>query len=320
MHARRTDTWPPPCCAAPRPPPTPAASRTPTPWPARPGSTPSTPPRRRPPSSTAGAASPPPTTSGLGFSASPGCPTRPPPPARPPASIRRTMRRPRPASPPNATIRKTEALVAALPPALQADPGLALDRARSLRRTDHDAEAAALLIRTPDAGNLSAFWSERNLLARKLLHDGDPKTAYAVVIGARPDRRRSSVPRPSSWPASSRCACCTTRRPRRNISRSLAHSHAAITQATRALLAGADGGGGGEGSEAGVRKSRRLADHVLWPACRSSPWARPRPTGSPSCAIPPGPRTPRSPSPNTRCCAPPPGWSPGATRSALGSS
>ncbi len=27
-----------------------------------------------------------------------------------------------------------------------------------------------------------AFWSERNQLARKLLHDGDPKTAYAVVV------------------------------------------------------------------------------------------------------------------------------------------
>jgi soluble lytic murein transglycosylase len=77
---------------------------------------------------------------------------------------------------------KTEALVAALSPALQADPGLILDHARFLRHGDHDAEAAALLIRTPDAGNLPAFWAERNLLARKLLHDGDPKTAYAVVI------------------------------------------------------------------------------------------------------------------------------------------
>jgi soluble lytic murein transglycosylase len=76
---------------------------------------------------------------------------------------------------------RTEALVAALPLALQTDPGLTLDRARSLRRADHDAEAAALLSRTADAGNLAAFWSERNLLARKLLHDGDAKAAYAVV-------------------------------------------------------------------------------------------------------------------------------------------
>jgi soluble lytic murein transglycosylase len=80
---------------------------------------------------------------------------------------------------------RTEALVAALPPALRDDPGLALDRARSMRRTDHDAEAAALLIRTPDAGNLPAFWAERNLLARKLLREGDAKSAYAVVVANR---------------------------------------------------------------------------------------------------------------------------------------
>jgi soluble lytic murein transglycosylase len=77
---------------------------------------------------------------------------------------------------------KTEALVAALPPALRDDPGLALERARSLRRTDHDQEAASLLVQTKDAANPAAFWAERNLLARKLLHDGDPKTAYAVVV------------------------------------------------------------------------------------------------------------------------------------------
>src|SRR6202043_1340796 len=40
---------------------------------------------------------------------------------------------------------QTEALVAALPPAFQSDPGLALDRARAMRRADHLADAAALL-------------------------------------------------------------------------------------------------------------------------------------------------------------------------------
>ncbi|MDB5403852.1 MAG: Soluble lytic murein transglycosylase [Rhodopila sp.] len=78
---------------------------------------------------------------------------------------------------------QTEALVAALPAGLRADAGLSLDRARALRHADHAADAAALLIRTADAGDVPAFWSERNLLARKLLHDGDPKTAYAVVAG-----------------------------------------------------------------------------------------------------------------------------------------
>jgi soluble lytic murein transglycosylase len=90
---------------------------------------------------------------------------------------------------------RTEALVAALPPALRDDPGLTLDRARSMRRTDHDAEAAALLIRTPDAGNLPAYWSERNLLARKLLREGHAKTAYDVVAanGQTADEQRADA-------------------------------------------------------------------------------------------------------------------------------
>ena len=37
--------------------------------------------------------------------------------------------------------------------------------------------------RVGDYANASEFWSERNVLARKLLHDGDAKTAYAIVLG-----------------------------------------------------------------------------------------------------------------------------------------
>ena len=76
---------------------------------------------------------------------------------------------------------QTEALVASLPPAFQTDPGLTLDRARALRHTDHDAEAAALLGQSANAGNAPDVWPERNQLARKLLHDSDPKTAYTVA-------------------------------------------------------------------------------------------------------------------------------------------
>ena len=78
----------------------------------------------------------------------------------------------------------TEALVAALPADQRDDPGLALDRARALRHANHDAEAAALLIHTQDTGHPAAFWAERNLLARQLLHDGDPATAYAATAYA----------------------------------------------------------------------------------------------------------------------------------------
>ena len=76
---------------------------------------------------------------------------------------------------------RTEALAAALPPALRNDPGLVLDRARALRHSGRTADAAALLAHVPDAGNPPAFWAERNLLARTLLRDGDAATAYDVV-------------------------------------------------------------------------------------------------------------------------------------------
>jgi soluble lytic murein transglycosylase len=78
---------------------------------------------------------------------------------------------------------QTEALVAALPLNFRNDPGLTLDRARALRRTDHAADAAALLAHSSGSDNLVAFWTERSLLARKLLHDGDAATAYAVAAG-----------------------------------------------------------------------------------------------------------------------------------------
>ncbi len=81
----------------------------------------------------------------------------------------------------------TEALVAVLPAALQADPGLVLDRARALRHAEKTGDAVALWLKHGEAAqraapdHLTAFWSERNLLARKLLHDGDAKNAYAIA-------------------------------------------------------------------------------------------------------------------------------------------
>ena len=76
---------------------------------------------------------------------------------------------------------QAEALAAALPASLQDDAGLTLDRARALRHADRAGEAAGLLARNQDQANPGLFWSERNLLARKLLRDGDPRTAYEVV-------------------------------------------------------------------------------------------------------------------------------------------
>lgn len=88
---------------------------------------------------------------------------------------------------------QAEPLVGSLPPGLRDDPGLMLDRARSLRRLDQP--AAALTLWQRDGTNaqqaatnhLAEFWVERNLLARKLLQTGSGATggdaagAYALV-------------------------------------------------------------------------------------------------------------------------------------------
>ncbi|HET7879540.1 MAG TPA: lytic transglycosylase domain-containing protein [Acetobacteraceae bacterium] len=81
-----------------------------------------------------------------------------------------------------------DALVAAVPESLRRDPGLMLERARWLRRNDRTAEALDLWKRAGDAAqrdapadDLAAFWNERNLLARRLLRDGDAAGAYALA-------------------------------------------------------------------------------------------------------------------------------------------
>lgn len=80
--------------------------------------------------------------------------------------------------------------LAALPADARADPALALEQARYLRRANQDAEAVKLWAvrgaaaeRAVPAEHLTAFWDERNILARRRLRDGDPAGAYAVAAG-----------------------------------------------------------------------------------------------------------------------------------------
>ena len=67
------------------------------------------------------------------------------------------------------------------------EPGAMLDLARAYRKLEQDQAAAALWRASGTAAqkaapeHLNAFWSERNQLARKLLHDGDAQDAYAVI-------------------------------------------------------------------------------------------------------------------------------------------
>ncbi len=83
------------------------------------------------------------------------------------------------------------ALLAALPEPARSDPALMLEQARSLRRQGQDGAALALwrdrgaaAERDAPDDRRPAFWSERELLARRLLHSGDPEAAYALADGA----------------------------------------------------------------------------------------------------------------------------------------
>jgi soluble lytic murein transglycosylase len=78
---------------------------------------------------------------------------------------------------------QADADLPALATAAAADAALAFERARWLRRRDRDAEAAACWATSPAPTQevARAAWPERQLLARKLIRLGDPRTAYAVA-------------------------------------------------------------------------------------------------------------------------------------------
>jgi len=82
------------------------------------------------------------------------------------------------------------ALVAALPEADRLAPAIVLEQARWLRRANADADALALwqsegtaAERAAPADRQAAFWTERDVLARRRLRDGDALGAYALAAG-----------------------------------------------------------------------------------------------------------------------------------------
>lgn len=83
-----------------------------------------------------------------------------------------------------------EALAAALPEELQRDAGLALDRARYLRKRDDDDQALAALNMAPPPANAAwQFWNERQYHSRRLLGAGKISEAYRAAA-----EHRLSVP------------------------------------------------------------------------------------------------------------------------------
>jgi soluble lytic murein transglycosylase len=84
--------------------------------------------------------------------------------------------------------RNAKSLLDAVPASAQHDPGYMFSRAQWLRRNDKIAEAAQWLIAAPHdpalLGDVDQWWTERRLVARKLLDLGEAKTAYEVTDGA----------------------------------------------------------------------------------------------------------------------------------------
>ena len=100
---------------------------------------------------------------------------------RPRAEARLALRRDDPNAP---------TLVAALPEADRLAPAIVLEQARWLRRANADEDALALwqtggtaAERAAPPDRLAAFWTERDVLARRLLRESDALGAYALAAG-----------------------------------------------------------------------------------------------------------------------------------------
>ncbi len=75
-----------------------------------------------------------------------------------------------------------DAAIERIPPWLENDPGLYYERVRWRRRKEMNADAAELLLRySGELGRPARWWSEREILTRRFLRDGDPATAYRLV-------------------------------------------------------------------------------------------------------------------------------------------
>jgi len=85
-------------------------------------------------------------------------------------------------------LNNAKALLDAVPASARNDPGYIFSRVQWLRKDNKPEEAGKLILtvrQDPNAlADLNQWWQERRLLVRKLLDDGDPRTAYLVARDA----------------------------------------------------------------------------------------------------------------------------------------
>jgi soluble lytic murein transglycosylase len=79
------------------------------------------------------------------------------------------------------------ALLEAVPAEARSEPGYMFHRIQWLRRNDRPAEAARLMVQAPRDPRVlvdpDEWWTERRLLARRMIDEGDPQIAYRIASG-----------------------------------------------------------------------------------------------------------------------------------------
>ncbi|MEH3145831.1 MAG: lytic transglycosylase domain-containing protein [Methylobacterium frigidaeris] len=142
----------------------------------------------------------------------------------------------------------------AVPPSLRNDSSFLFSRAQYLRRSEKFTEAAAALLAAPRNPEVlvdpEEWWTERRIVARKLLDLGDARTAYAVVAGhsARVTEKRIEAEFHAGW-----IALRFLREPEtaaRHFAAAAAVAETPISLARAAYWQGRAAEAGGQGAEA----------------------------------------------------------------------
>jgi soluble lytic murein transglycosylase len=86
-----------------------------------------------------------------------------------------------------------QSVVSRVPQSLRADPGLLFEQARRNRRQDRLEDAARIFLGgRKNLERPAAWWAERQILARRLIDDGNDKLAYALLTAPGPGERSAA--------------------------------------------------------------------------------------------------------------------------------